>query len=631
MIRIAIYPSSHGFGHVSRMSALAEQLNAFGLYTIIRTDRPTFLLQNLNPEMNEISIASTDFGVIHTKDLAMDIEGTKRALIDLMSRRREIVDHEVEWLRSNKIDLVISDIPFLPCEAASYAGIPVFAISNFDWAFIYSEMFRNDPEMTPIVNCIAGIYQRADQAFRLPFSSLRSMGSFAHVRKIGLLAREKALYQDIRAIHGIAEDRLIILSLVSGLDSIDLNTEELAHKLNAFVITTRDLQNVKDVITIPQDAAILDYIHGADLILTKPGYGIFSEGVQFGKPFIIRERKDYPEERILVDQLKRDTQVYDLSSGIDGVPGWLSNIKGSGTASKRRNSNLEIAGAVFSSFIAHKHKNDRLVSVYDIGSNNLNYLLYDCRKGQTIHKHQAQTGLGIGLKQGRLSSKSIAKFKKVFRSIRRFDQDPAIDTICFATEAVRKASNKSVMQNFISHHGTKLRILEPRDEARLVYHTVKDKLDPSVLTLVLDIGGRSCEFCLVRDRKLVKWKSIPIGLQSFLYYSSDAVFETLRKGLLDMGELPRLGQFVTIGLTAEMIGILLAISKPAGDAWPSVKLSEIRRAIIREENPADRETRLVINSLEIIVYVMEYIQAKKVYLCYDGINVGFAQEIKREK
>ena len=77
-----------------------------------------------------------DFGVVHSTGLQTDVKATKDELISLFSRRNEIVEREVSWLREQEIDFALLDIPFLAIEACDYAGVPVFAISNFDWFFI---------------------------------------------------------------------------------------------------------------------------------------------------------------------------------------------------------------------------------------------------------------------------------------------------------------------------------------------------------------------------------------------------------------------------------------------------------------------------------------------------------------
>ena len=53
MYQIAIYISNHGYGHASRMAALAEALIDFGQRIYICTDRPAFLFQNLTAQSFE--------------------------------------------------------------------------------------------------------------------------------------------------------------------------------------------------------------------------------------------------------------------------------------------------------------------------------------------------------------------------------------------------------------------------------------------------------------------------------------------------------------------------------------------------------------------------------------------------
>ena len=80
MLRFAIYTSNHGFGHATRMAALAEELNRFGVFVHLRSDRPKHLFGNLNRNLSSVEDVSLDFGVRQYPNLDCDIERTKSEL-----------------------------------------------------------------------------------------------------------------------------------------------------------------------------------------------------------------------------------------------------------------------------------------------------------------------------------------------------------------------------------------------------------------------------------------------------------------------------------------------------------------------------------------------------------------------
>ncbi|MDZ4182594.1 MAG: hypothetical protein U1B83_06945, partial [Candidatus Cloacimonadaceae bacterium] len=320
MLRFAIYISNHGYGHASRMAALAEELVKFGIFVHVRSARPDFLFKGLDPMYFEKSDAITDVGARHTSGLLVDLKATKSALLKLLERRLDIIDAEVEFLRSQRIDLVIADIPFLVIEAAAYAGIPVFAVSNFDWSYVYRELFADDTMMRPLINTVFGLYQRVDRAFRLPFSSKDSMAAFRRVEPVGLLARKKDSYSDVKQEHGI--DGNMLMLMFGGEEGMDVDIDAVCKAYPGHVVSTHAHCKAKNHVFITQDADFMDYIHAADIILTKPGYSSFAEAVQYNKYIIYYPRKDYPEERVLIDGLKRYPHKMQLDRLDHDIAGW---------------------------------------------------------------------------------------------------------------------------------------------------------------------------------------------------------------------------------------------------------------------------------------------------------------------
>ena len=190
-MKIALYASSHGFGHASRIAALADSFIRFGIYIYICTDRPRFLFQDLKAEDYQYREISIDRGVVHGANLVTDLPATKSALLRLFGQREEIVAREVEFLRQEQIDLVIADIPFFIVEACGYAEVPVFGVSNFDWAFIYGGIFAGDADMQPIINTIWSLHRRMDKSYLLDLGNKDSVPGFKNPVPGGLLTREK--------------------------------------------------------------------------------------------------------------------------------------------------------------------------------------------------------------------------------------------------------------------------------------------------------------------------------------------------------------------------------------------------------------------------------------------------------
>jgi hypothetical protein len=124
--------------------ALAEEFIKYGSFCHIISTKPAYLFQNLDPHYFIIHQRSVDVGVKHNENLTVDMERTVSSLLELLSKRNEIIAREVKFLHQEKIDCVIADVPFLVSEFGAYCQLPVYAVTNFEWHYIYSSLLTNN-------------------------------------------------------------------------------------------------------------------------------------------------------------------------------------------------------------------------------------------------------------------------------------------------------------------------------------------------------------------------------------------------------------------------------------------------------------------------------------------------------
>lgn len=299
-MQIAVYISDHGFGHTTRMVALIKEFQQRGLFCHVRCQRPDFLFDSLDEQLSAKHRVTMDFGIVNGEGLKPDITRTRDALISLMSHRQYIVEREVEFLRCRQIDLIIADIPFLIAEAGMYAKLPVFAISNFNWYFIYKYLFVNDKMIRPVINCIGSLYGLCDIAFRLPFSSAASMGTFRRVEKLGFLARTAEGKGEVA--DNLPKPHL--LCTFGGIGEIEVDIGKLCSAFAGTVIS-RQACGSENHYQLPPETDFIDYLAGTDIILTKPGYSTFAEAVTMGKFLIYYSLSTSPENVLLDKGLQR--------------------------------------------------------------------------------------------------------------------------------------------------------------------------------------------------------------------------------------------------------------------------------------------------------------------------------------
>ena len=87
MLKFAFYISHHGYGHTTRMAAQKE-FNQFGVFVYIRSAKPDYLFQDLNPHLYEKEDTICDVGVKHKRKFGTDIVATRLSLLQLMGKDR---------------------------------------------------------------------------------------------------------------------------------------------------------------------------------------------------------------------------------------------------------------------------------------------------------------------------------------------------------------------------------------------------------------------------------------------------------------------------------------------------------------------------------------------------------------
>jgi len=285
---ILYYISGHGFGHASRAIELIRELRAQrpDARVVVRTSVPRWLFAPIAGGTVEVQALETDPGVVQTDSLHVDEEQTARnagRFFADFDRRAAI---EAELIRGVGADLVAGDIPPLAFAAAERAGVPSVAIGNFTWDWIYGiypAFERVAPDVKP---AIRRAYATATHALRLPLH-----GGFepmaGRVVDIPFIARRSARDRaQTRRRLGIAGDRPVLLPSFGG-HGVNLPLEAL-RRSERFTI----IEPVRE----PADGLLYqDLVAAADVVVSKPGYGIVSECVANATALLYTSRGRFVE------------------------------------------------------------------------------------------------------------------------------------------------------------------------------------------------------------------------------------------------------------------------------------------------------------------------------------------------
>ncbi|GLK64296.1 exopolyphosphatase [Paracoccus kondratievae] len=155
------------------------------------------------------------------------------------------------------------------------------------------------------------------------------------------------------------------------------------------------------------------------------------------------------------------------------------------------------------------------VGVVDVGSNSIRMVVFDgaARSPAYFYNEKVMAGLGQGLATtGRLNPDGV---RRAMSALRRFavlaDSMGIKPLTCVATAAVREAEDGPAFRKAVEKEtGLKLWVIDGEEEARLSAQGVLLGW-PDAKGLVCDIGGNSMELAEVKDGKVGRRISTPLG------------------------------------------------------------------------------------------------------------------------
>ena len=153
----------------------------------------------------------------------------------------------------------------------------------------------------------------------------------------------------------------------------------------------------------------------------------------------------------------------------------------------------------------------------DIGSNSVRLKIARLQGGRlrSLHEDREVTRLGEGVfSSGFLTPESMAETVKVLRRFHRATQQVVTDTVrVVATSALRDARNSQAFLEWVrSATGWRVEIISGVEEARLIHlGLVSGSRVDRFPTLLMDLGGGSCELTVTEGGHIRDAVSLPLG------------------------------------------------------------------------------------------------------------------------
>jgi len=299
---IVVVISGHGYGHAAMTAPVINRLQQ--LYPNIKITLSTsvplpFLNSKFNGPFDYLS-HSSDFGMIMNSAFESDLPASLLAYQEFHAQWPTKIAIEVERLRNIGANMLISNIAYLPLIAAQRLGIPAIAMSCLNWANIFKHFFPDERE---IHHQIASAYRSADCFIRT--EPAMSMDDFAtHTVDPIVTKGNNCRKQLLTTLQLPAKTKLILVSMggiKTGINASNWPRLEHVHYLAANSINGHERNDITLIDNL--NISYNNLLSSCDLLLTKPGYGNFTEAAFNVIPVLYVRRDEWPEQPFLAKWL----------------------------------------------------------------------------------------------------------------------------------------------------------------------------------------------------------------------------------------------------------------------------------------------------------------------------------------
>ena len=313
--KLLVAITAHGFGHATRTQEVVKELRRLrpDLEIVISSAVPERFFQDRVGTRVLHRHQHYEPGTVQKSCFEVDREATRKAYEQHRLERPAMLRSEIDYIRREDFSGLLADIPALPLEAAHRVGIPSAAIWNFTWDWILEPILRPGHDgatsFSDLLAELRAAYGRAGLHLKLPFSPVKA--SLAGVEAAPLVGRRSMVSREVtleRIGFDPTDPRPLVLVAMGGWDCSSWKPVVVKGAPGfRFLVVGKVPLDVRTALrTIPTELepgyTFFDLVRAADVVLSKPGYGIASECVVNRTPLLGVERRDFLE----IPELLRD-------------------------------------------------------------------------------------------------------------------------------------------------------------------------------------------------------------------------------------------------------------------------------------------------------------------------------------
>lgn len=300
--------SSHGYGHVSQTAAVVNELVALvpTLRVTLRSTAPLAFLQSRFQCQYQLIPVAFDFGMEMKNAVDVDIGKSTSAYTAFHRDWQNKIELEAQVMRELKPDFLLANIPYLSLAAAHNAGVRAVGMCCLNWADIYKHYCVENADNLAIHEQMLSAYQSAEYFLRV--QPAMEMPDLGNIRNISPIARSGKSQRSLVANHCSSSqgDKLVMIAMGGMEFQLPLNNWPKLPGIRWIIPQVWGVHREDTTTFESLKLSFVDVLASCDAVITKPGYGTFTEAACAGVPVLYVTRRDWPEEPCLVSWLQKN-------------------------------------------------------------------------------------------------------------------------------------------------------------------------------------------------------------------------------------------------------------------------------------------------------------------------------------
>lgn len=301
--------SSHGFGHLSITAPVLAALHAQrpDWQLTIRSALPENKLRQRIPSPFRLIVGCSDFGYRMHDALRVDLAASANDYRLQHANWPERVSSEADFLRSLAIDAVLTSVSYLPLAAAAQLGLPAWSVCSLNWAELFAHYYGENGWAAPILAEMLTAYRSARHFIRItPGMAMSALDNCIDVGPLTVCGRRHAL--------PLAGRKAVMIAMGGIAHRLPIENWPQQDEICWLTPAAWQVAHPNAIAAESLGLSFTDLLRSVDAIITKPGYGTFTEAAANQTPVLYQKRDNWPEQTCLIDWLHRSARALEIDA-----------------------------------------------------------------------------------------------------------------------------------------------------------------------------------------------------------------------------------------------------------------------------------------------------------------------------